>query len=64
MKIHGYQLLQLATSQLVIYNREFDFSGIFSSGLLIIVGGGELVTIEDQSLRPHGYQLSPLATSQ
>ena len=60
---HGYQLLPLAISHLVINNREFDFSDIFSSGLLI-VAGGELETIEDPSLRPHGYQLSPLATSQ
>ena len=63
LSAHGYQLLPLATSQLVINNREFDFSGIFYSGLLI-VGGGELITIEDPSLRPHGYILSHLATSQ
>ena len=28
------------------------------------VGGGELITIEETSLRPHGYQLLPLATTQ
>ena len=28
-----------------------------------IVGGGELMTIEDPSLSAHGYQLLPLATS-
>ena len=44
-------------------NREFDVSGIFSPALLS-VGGGEFVTIKDPSLRPHGYQLLPLATSQ
>ena len=27
---HGYQLLPLATSQLMSNNREFDVSGIFS----------------------------------
>ena len=31
---------------------------------LLIVGGGELITIEDPSLSVHGYQLLPLATSQ
>ena len=30
---------------------------------LLIVGGGELMTIEDPSLSEHGYQLLPLATS-
>ena len=30
---------------------------------LLIVGGGELMTIEDPLLRPHGYQLLPLSTS-
>ena len=63
LSAHGYQLLPLATSQLVINYREFDFSGIFSSCLLL-VGGVELVTTEDPSLRPHGCQLSSLATSQ
>ena len=63
LSAYGYQLLPLVTSQLVGNNREFDFSGIFSS-VLLIVGGWELITIEDPSLRPHGYQLLPLATSQ
>ena len=31
---------------------------------LLIVGGGELVTIEDASLSTHGYQLLLLAISQ
>ena len=32
--------------------------------VLLIVYRGELITIEDPSLRPHDYQLLPLATSQ
>ena len=59
----GYQLLPLATSQLVGNNREFDVSGIFG-GVLLIVRGGELITIEGLSLSALGYQLLPLATSQ
>ena len=43
------------------YNREFDVLDIFC-GVLLIVGGGELMTIEDPSLSAHGYQLLPLAT--
>ena len=43
-------------------NREFDVSDIFC-GVLSIVGGGELMTMEDPSLSAHGYQLSPLANS-
>ena len=43
-------------------NREFDVSGIFLS-VLLIVGGGELMTIEDPLLSAHGYQLLPIATS-
>ena len=42
--------------------RKFDVSDIFS-GVLFIVGRGELMTIEDPSLSAHGYQLLPLATS-
>ena len=38
-------------------------SDIFS-GVLFIVGGEELMTIEDPSLSAHGYQLLPIATSQ
>ena len=30
----------------------------------LLVGGEELITIEDPSLSVHGYQLLPLATSQ
>ena len=30
-------------------NREFDVSGIFR-GVLLIIGGGELMTIEDPSV--------------
>ena len=41
---------------------KFDVSGIFW-GVLLIVGRGELMTIEDPSLRSYGYQLLPLATS-
>ena len=63
LSTNGYQLLLLATTQLVGNNREFDASGIFSP-ILPIVGGGELITIEDPSLRPHDYQLLLLATSQ
>ena len=63
LSTHGYQLLPIATSYLVGNNREFDVSGIFWGGL-IIVGGGELMTIEDPSLSVHGYQLLPLVTSQ
>ena len=43
-------------------NREFDVSGIFSV-VLLIVGGGELMTIEDPSLSAHSYQLLSIATS-
>ena len=43
-------------------NREFDVSDIFW-GVLLIVGGGELMTIEDPSLSAHGYQLLSIATS-
>ena len=43
-------------------NRKFDVSGIFG-GVLIIVGGGELMTIEDLLLNAYGYQLLPIATS-
>ena len=60
---HGYQLLPLATSQLVDTNMEFYVSEIFSS-VLLTVGGRELISIEDQSLRAQGYQLLPLTTSQ
>ena len=35
-------------------NRKFDVSGIFG-GVLIIVGGGELMTIEDLLLSAYGY---------
>ena len=43
-------------------NKEFDILDIFS-GVLFIIGGGELMTIKDPSLSAHGYQLLPLATS-
>ena len=43
-------------------NREFDVLGIFG-GVLLIVGGGELMTIKDLLLSAHGYQLLSLATS-
>ena len=54
MSVHGYQLLPLATSQLEVKNREFDASCIFSP-VQLIVGGGELMSIEDPSLSVHGY---------
>ena len=63
LSAHGYQLLSIATSLLVGNNREFDVSDIFW-GVLFIVGGGELITIEGPSLSDHGYQLLPLTTSQ
>ena len=58
-----YQMLPLATSQLVSNNREFDVSGIFG-GVLLIVCGGEIITIIGLSPSSLGYQLLPLATSQ
>ena len=60
---HGYQLLPLATSQLVGNKKEFYFSGIFLP-VLLILGAGELVIIEDPLLSTHSYQLLSLATSQ
>ena len=44
-------------------NGKFDVLGIFW-GVLLIAGGGELITIEDWLLSAHGYQLLPIATSQ
>ena len=44
-------------------NMEFDASGTLK-GVLLIVGKGELMVIEDPSLSVHGYQLLPLTTSQ
>ena len=44
-------------------SREFDASCIFW-GCLFIVGGAELIAIEDPSVSALGYQLLPLATSQ
>ena len=41
---------------------EFDVSDIFW-GVLFIVHGGELMTIEDPLLSANGYQLLPIATS-
>ena len=43
-------------------NREFDVSDIFWD-VLLNVGGGALITIEDSLLSAHGYQLLPIATS-
>ena len=37
---------------------ELDVSGIFW-GVLLIVYGGEIITIENLSLSAHGYQLLP-----
>ena len=42
--------------------RKFDVSGKFR-GVLLIIDGGQLMTIKDPSLSAHGYQLLPLATS-
>ena len=47
-------MLPLVTSQLVGNNREFDVLGIFG-GVLLIVCGGELITIEGLSLSALGY---------
>ena len=44
-------------------NKEIDVKSIFL-GALLIVGGGEHITIADLSLTALGYQLLPLATSQ
>ena len=63
LSAHGYQLLPLATSYLVGYNREFDVSDIFLSCFIHYWWRG-LMSIEDPSLSAHGYQLLPLATSQ
>ena len=63
LSAHGYQLLPIKTSYLVDNNRKFDVSDIFW-GILLIVGGGELITTKDPSLSAHGYQLLPLATNQ
>ena len=52
----GYQLMPLATCQIVGDNREIEVSGIFL-GVLLIVGGGELMTIKDPSLSALSYQL-------
>ena len=43
-------------------NKEFNDSAIFS-GVLLIVGGGNLQNIEDSSLVIISYQLLPLATT-
>ena len=63
LSARGYQLLSIATSYLVDNNREFDVSEIFW-GVLFIVCGGELMTIEDPSLIAHCFKLLPLETSQ
>ena len=41
---------------------KFDVLGIFW-GVLLIVGGGELITIENALQSAHGYQLLPIVTS-
>ena len=43
--------------------REFDVLSIFSP-FLLIVGGGELMTIDDPSLSDYGYHFLSLAISQ
>ena len=62
LSAHGYQLLSIATSYLVGNNRDFNVSDIFS-GVLFIVGTGELMTIKYPSMSAHGYQLLSIATS-
>ena len=42
---------------------EFDVSDIFW-GILFIIGGGEIMTIEDPSLSAYSNQLLSIATSQ
>ena len=49
LNAHGYQLLPIATSYLVGNKRKFDISDIFW-GVLLIVSGGELMTIKDSLL--------------
>ena len=56
-------IVALATSILEGDNRNIDVSGIFW-GVLLIVSGWELMTIDDPSLSTHGYQLLHLITSQ
>ena len=66
LSAHGYQLLPIATIYLVGNNREIAASDIFRGVLFIVggvIGGGELMTIEDPSLSAHGYQFLPLAKS-
>ena len=50
--------MPLVTSQLVAKNKEFDVSSV-----LLIVGVGELMIIEDSSFSVCGFQLLPLATN-
>ena len=45
----SYQMFSLATSQFIGDKSDFEVSGIFS-GMLLIVGGREHMTIEDPSL--------------
>ena len=63
MKCPWLPIVAPSNQFLVDNNREFDVSDIFW-GVLLIVGGGELMTTEDPSLSAHGYQLLPIATSQ
>ena len=58
---HGWQLLPIATSYLVGNNREYNVSDIFQ-GVLFIVCGGELMTIENQSLSAYGYPSDQLVS--
>ena len=44
-------------------SKEIDALGTFW-GFLLIVGGGELITIEDLSVSDLSYQLLPRVTSQ
>ena len=62
LSANSWQLLSLATSQLVGDIRNSMFQAYFIC--LLIFGGGKLITIEDLSLSDHSYWLLPLATSQ
>ena len=54
--ILGYQLLPLATSKFMGYNKEFNDSAIFW-GVLLIVRGGKLQRNADLSLVILGFPI-------
>ena len=55
----GYQLLPSETSQLVGDNREFFNVSDMFWGVLLIVGGGKLITIKNPTLSTLDCQLFP-----